>query len=209
MKTPRLILLSGFLFFALSVRSQEITLSALYGSNSYNKFARNMGYSVGYEHPVKAKNRLGVSLSQSFIRNSYHEIFPSGADGLTYDKNVEPNNQCYALSVFYLMDVSHRKQSHFLFGPQIGLHFFRINEFVVQRLITETETMSYRIEEWEKFKLGLGLIMRYERKVGQQFFVFGSVLPEAILYKRFGLVGSSAPSLIGSIRWQLGLKMKL
>ncbi len=208
MKKIFLVITSLILFNQLT--AQEITVSSAFSHSSYEKFQNNFGYEIGYNQTINSKNRLGFSFSQSFNNTDYNYTFSSDADGKNYYREVEPENQRLTFSVDYTFDILNSEKSNFFIGPKIGLNYFKINEFVVENPTNETESYEYNNNYWENNKIGIGLLLKYERKIfSDKIFVFLSTVPEVIFFSKFGLTGGSDHVMVGVINFNLGLTFNL
>ncbi|RLD75199.1 MAG: hypothetical protein DRJ10_15735 [Bacteroidetes bacterium] len=186
--------------------AQEITVSSTFSHSSYNKYQNNIGYEIGYNQTINSKNRLGFSYSQSFNNTDYNYLFSSDADGKDYYREVDPANQRLTFSVDYTFDILNSKKSNFFIGPKIGLNYFKINESVVESPINVNESYEYNSNYWENNKVGIGLLLKFQRKIfSGMISICLSTVPEIIFFSKPGLMGSSDPVMIGVINFNLGL----
>ena len=194
----------------MTVFAQEIAISSTFSLGSYNKFQNNFGYEIGYNQYINSSNRLGFTFSQSFNNTDYNYIFISDADGIEYYREVKPENQRIAISVNYGFNILNKSKSNLYFGPELGLSCYKINETGTERPTNENDDYEYKRNYWETHKIGTGLLLEYDRKIiSDNISVFFSTKPEIIFYSRFGLMGSSDPTIIVFINFNLGLKIDL
>ncbi len=190
--------------------AQEIFISSLFSHSSYNKFQNNFGYEIGYNQFTKTNNRLGFTFSHSFNNTDYNYIFMSDADGIDYYRDVDPNNQKITLSINYSFNILNKQQSKFYIGPKLGLNGFNIKEYVDERPVNDTDNYQYNSNYWESKKIGIGLLLEYERNIlSDNISVFFSTEPEVIFFSKSGLMGSSDPIVIGCINFNLGFKFNM
>jgi len=103
-----------------------------------------------------------------------------------------------------------KNKSNFYIGLELGLGYYKINETGTERPTNENDDYEYKCNYWDNNKIGIGLLLEYDRKIiSDNISVFFSTEPEIIFYSRFGLMGSSAPTMIGFINFNLGLKIDL
>lgn len=189
--------------------AQEITVSSIFSHSSY-KFQNNIGYEIGYNQFITSKSRLGFGFSHSFNNTDYNYTFSSDGDGINYYREVNANNQRLVFFVNYCFNVLNSQKSKFYIGPKWGLNYFKVNESGTQKPSNENETYEYNSNYWDANKIGIGLLLEYERNIfSDNISVFFSTEPEVIFYSRFGLMGSSAPTMIGFINFNLGIKIDL
>ena len=191
--------------------AQEIAVSSAFSHSSYNKFKNNIGYEIGYNQFIKLNSRLGFTFSHSFNNADYNYIFMSDADGIGYYRDVKPNNQRMTFSINYSFNLLNKQQSKFYIGPKFGLNYFNVREFVDERPVNDTENYQYNINYWETNKIGIGLLLEYERNIfSDNISVFFSTEPEVIVFSRFGLVGSRVPvMMVGGINFNLCFNFNL
>lgn len=206
MKKIFLIIISFLLINQVS--AQVIRISPIFSISSFQKFHTSIGYGIGYDLLLKSKNKLGFTFSQNFNTKDYSYVFSSDADGQDYNREVNPKNQKLSLSASYRFDVSKNPKYGFFVGPKIGLNYFKINEFIVER--HESETQSFTQNYWENNKIGLGLSLEYERNIlSDKLSLSFSTVPELIFFTKFGLMGSSDPPLIGWLNFNLNVMFNL
>ena len=194
----------------ISANAQQIYVTPTYSCSSYNKFQNNIGYEIGFLHPIKLKSRFGFSFSQSFKNTEYSYTSFSDGNGKTYHRNVKPKNQKLNLSLEYSFNILNKQKSSFFIGPRIGLNYFKINESIMERPINEDEDYIYTSNYGENNNIGFGLLFEYEHKVfSDKFSVFVSTEPEVIFYSKLESKGSSDPALIGLVNFNLGLRYNL
>lgn len=186
--------------------AQEISIAGTYSHSSFNKLENNIGYEIGYNQLIKLKSRLGFTFYQCFYNSQYNYIFMSDADGKDYYRDVKPNNQKMEFSIDYSFNVLNNQQAKFYIGPRLGLNYFHIRENVDERPVNETGSHQYNSNYWENNKIGVGLLLEYERKVSDNISIFLSTVPEVVFFSKFGLKGSSDDPLIGLINVNLGIK---
>ena len=190
--------------------AQEIVVSSIFSHSSYDKFQGNIGYEIGYNHLINSKSRLGFTFSQSFNNKDYNYTILSDGDGITYYREVNANNQRFTFSVNYSFNVLNSQKSKFYIGPKWGINYFKVNESGTQKPSNEIETYEYSSNYWDTNKFGIGLLLEYDRKIfSDNISVFFSTEPEIIFYTRFGLMGSSAPTMIGMLNFNLGFNINL
>jgi hypothetical protein len=189
--------------------AQEIAVSSTFSHSSYNKFKNNFGYEIGYNQFIKLKSRLGFTFSQSFNNAEYNYIFNSPGDGIDYYRDVKPKNQKITISINYGFNILNKQQTKFYIGPKFGLNYFHIRENIDERPVNETESNQYNRNYWENNKIGIGLLLEYERKVSDKISVFLSTVPEVIFFSKFGLKGSGDDTIIGLISFNLGIKFNV
>jgi len=193
----------------MTVIAQEISIAGTFSHSSYNKFENNIGYEISYNQLIKLKSKLGFTFSQCFYNSQYNYIFMSDGDGKDYFRDVKPTNQKMEFSIDYSFNVLNKQQAKFYIGPRLGLNYFHIRENIDERPVNETESHQYNSNYWENNKLGVGLLLEYERKVSDNISVFLSTVPEVIFFSKFGLIGSSDDPLIGLISINLGIKFNM
>ena len=190
------------------ISAQVITLSPVLAVSNYQKFHTSLGYGIGYDILLKSQDKLGFTFSQHFNSKDYSYVFSSDADGQDYDREVNPKNQKLSLSACYSFNVSKNQKYGFFVGPKIGLNYFKMNEFIVER--HESETQSFTQKYWENNKIGLGLSLEYERDIlSDKLSLSFSTEPELIFFTKFGLMGSSDPPLIGWLNFNLNVMFNL
>ena len=210
MKKVFLLITFLILLNQMTIIAQEITVSSTFSHSSYDKFQNNFGYEIGYNQFISSKNRLGFTFSHSFNNTDYNYIFMSDADGIDYYREVKPKNQRITISINYGFNILNKNKSNFYLGPEIGLSYYKIDEIGTERPTNETDDYEYKRNYWETNKIGIGLLLEYDRKIiSDNISVFFSAEPEIILYSGFGLMGSSDPTMIGFINFNLGLKIDL
>ncbi len=192
------------------VRAQEITISTLFSPSSYNKFKNNIGYEIGYYQLLNLKSKLGLSFAQSFYNSDYNYSFFSSTDGRNYNRVVEPANQRIVLSADISFAVLKKEKSSFFIGPSFGINYFKIKEFVNQRIVGENEYNEFNTQYWENNKIGIGVLLAYEHSVfSDAVSVFVSTTPEMIFLSNPWAVGSNNPSGMFVLNLNLGLKFNL
>lgn len=190
--------------------SQSFSASSTFSIGSYNKFNNSIGYELTYSIPIKSKSRFGLSFAQSFTVFDYEYTFFSDAYGQEYYRDVKPKNQRLTFSVDFAVDVLHKEKSSFYLGSRLGLNYFNINEIVSERRANENDEHDYTNKYSEINKIGIGLILEYERKVfSEKISFFATTQPELIFYSKFWVVGSSDPYLIGMIDFKIGMRFKI
>ncbi len=210
MKKVFLLITSLIFLNQMTIIAQEITVSSTFSHGSYDKFQNNFGYEIGYNQYINSSNRLGLTFSHSFNNTDYNYIFVSDADGIDYYREVKPENQRIKISINYGFNILNKKKSNFYIGPELGLSYYKINEIGTERPTNENDDYEYKRNYWDTNKIGIGLLLEYDRKIlSDNISVFFSVDPEIIFYSRFRLMGSSAPTIIGFINFNLGLKIDL
>jgi len=208
----KILLLITFLIFLnqMTTFAQEITVSSTFHHSSYDKFQNNFGYEMGYNQFINSKNRIGFTFSHSFNNTDYNYTFTSDADGTDYYIEVKPKNNKMIFSLNYAFNILSNEKSNFYIGPKLGLAYFKVNEIGTERPINENDAYDYKSNYWKSNKIGIGLLLEYDRKIiSDNVSVFFSTKPEIILYSKFGLLGSSDPTVIGFINFNLGLKIDL
>ncbi len=210
MKKLFLLITTLILLNQMILIAQEITVSSTFSHSSYDKFQNNFGYEIGYNQFINSKNRLGFTFLQSFNNTDYNYIFMSDADGIVYYREVKPENQRTIISINYGFNILNKKKSNFYIGPELGLSYYKINEIGTERPTNENDDYEYKRNYWDTNRIGIGLLLEYDRKIiSDNIFVFFSAEPEIIFYSRFGLMGSSDPTMIRFINFNLGLKIDL
>ena len=206
-----ILLITSFLLLnQMTTIAQEIAVSSTFSHSSYNKYKNNIGYEIGYNQTINSKSRLGISYSQSFNNTNYNYIFSSNVDGKDYYREVDPKNQRFTFSVNYSFDILNSEKSNFSLGSKIGLNYFKINEYVVESPINVNESHEYNRNRWKNNKIGIGLLLKYERKIfSDKISVFFSTVPEMIFFSKFGLICSSDPAMFGVINFNLGFTYNL
>ena len=210
MKKVFLLIASLILLNQMTIIAQEITVSAIFSHGSYDKFQNNFGYEIGYNQYINSSNRLGFTFSQSFNNTDYNYTFISDADGIDYYREVSPENQRISISINYGFNILNKNKSNLYIGPELGLSYYKVNETGTERPTNENDDYEYKRNYWDTNKIGIGLLLEYDRKIiSDNISVFFSTVPEVIFYSRFGLMGSSNPTMIGFINFNLGLKLDL
>jgi len=190
--------------------AQEIAVSSTFSHSSYNKFQNKFGYEIGYNQYFNSNNRLGFTFSHCFNNIDYNYIFVSDADGIDYYREVKPRNQKMTFSINYGFNILNKNKSNFYIGSKISLSYFKINEIGSERPTNENEDYKYKRNYWDSNKMGIGLLLEYDKKIiADNISLFFSTEPEIVFYSRFGLIGSSNPTMITFINLNLGLKMDL
>lgn len=204
-----ILLLTFFIFLNQTITiAQEIVVSSTFSNSSFNKFRNNIGYGIGYNQSINSKSRLGFAFSQSFNNTDYNYTFKSDADGIEYYREVKPENLKLTFSICYGYNILKTSKSNLYIGPKLGLSYFKVDELGTQRPTNEIDNSEYYSNYWDNNKIGIGLMIEYDRKIiSDNISVFLSTEPEIIKYSRFGLDGSSDPTLIGLINFNLGLKV--
>jgi len=210
MKKFYLLIASLILIGQATIFAQEITVSAAYSHGSYDKFLNNFGYELGYNQYINARSRVGFTFSQSFYYTNYSYNFMSDSDGKDYYREVKGENQRLTFSVNYGFDILNNTKSDLYIGPKLGLNYFKVNETGTERLSNESDEHEYKCYYWNTNRLGIGLLLEYDRKVfSDNIYLFFSTEPEVVFYSNFGLMGSSDPTMVGFINVNLGLKINL
>ena len=210
MKKIFLLIVSFIFLNQITTIAQEIAVSSTFSHSSYDKFQNNIGYEIGYNQYINSNNRLGFTFSHSFYNTDYNYIFMSDADGIDYYREVKPENQKMTFSINYGFNILNKKRSNFYIGPKLGLSYFKVNEIGTERPTNENDDYEYKCNYWDNNKIGIGLLLEYDRKIiSDNISVFFSTEPEITFYSRFGLMGSSAPVMIGLINLNIGLKINL
>jgi hypothetical protein len=206
-----ILLLASFIFLNQTITiAQEIAVSSTFSNSSFNKFRNNIGYGIGYNQYINSNSRLGFAFSHSFNNTDYNYTFKSDADGIDYYREVKPENRKFTFSVSYGYNILKKNKSTLYIGPKLGLSYFKVDELGTQRRTNEVVENVYNRNYWDNNKIGIGLMIEYDRKIiSDNISVFLSAEPEMIKYSRFGQDGSSDPTLIGLIHFNLGLKINL
>jgi hypothetical protein len=203
-------ILAFALLSSLTGSAQEISVSSSYIYSDYDKFSNSVGYEIGFNQYFQSNNRLGIAFSHSFKNADYDYIFASGSDGITYYTEVEAENRIIAVSISYAFNVLNKNKSSLYIGPKLGLSYFKVNEIGTRRPVNEIDDTVYYQKDWDNNKISTGFLLEYKRKIiSDNISIFISTNPEVVFYSRFGLDGSSAPTLIGLINSNLGLKINL
>jgi len=198
--------------FALinKMTSQEIKVASLFSHSSYDKYQNNFGFTIGYNQFVNSRNRLGLTFSQSFNNIDYNYTFSSDADGNDYYRDVKPKNERITFSIGYGFGILKKQKSNLHIGPKIGINYLNIREYVDERPANKNENYQYKTNYWVTNKIGIGLLLEYERNIfSENISLFFSTETEIIFFSRYGLIGSSDPVLTGWINLNLGLKYKI
>ncbi len=210
MKKYFLLIASLILINQVTIYAQEITVSAAYSHGSYDKFLNNLGYELGYNQYLNARNRLGFTFSQSFYYADYNYNFMSDADGKDYYREVKGENRRLTFSVSYGFDILNNTRSGFYIGPKLGLNYFKVNETGTERLTNESAEHEYKADYRNNNRLGIGLLLEYDREIfSDNISLFFSTEPEVVFYSNFGLMGSSDPTMVGFINVNIGVKVNL
>jgi len=210
MKKVFLLIASLIFLNQTTIIAQEITVSAIFSHGSYDKFQNNFGYEIAYNQYISSSNRLGFTFSQSFNNTDYNYTFISDADGIDYYREVSPENQRISISINYGFNILNKNKSNLYIGPELGLSYYKVKETGTERPTNENDDYEYKRNYWDTNKIGIGLLLEYDRKIiSDNISVFFSALPEVIFYSGFGLMGSSDPTMIGFINFNLGLKLDL
>lgn len=208
----KIFLLIAYIIFLnqMTTNAQEIAVSSIFSHSSYEKFQNNFGYEIGYNQYINSNNRLGFAFSHCFNNTDYNYIFVSDADGIDYYREVKPINQKMTFSINYGFNILNKNKSNFYLGSKISLNYFKINEIGTERPLNENDAYEYKRNYWNTNKMSIGLLLEYDRKIiSENISVFFSTEPEIVFYSRFGLIGSSDPTMIGFINLNLGLKIDL
>ncbi len=205
------LLFISFLFLGqVTLIAQEITVSSIFSHGSYDKFKNNIGYQIGYNQYINSDSRIGFAFSQGFYYSEYNYIFMSDADGVDYYRAVKSENQMITFSLNYGFNILNRNKTNFYIGPKLGLSNYEVDEYGTERPVNENDAHEYKCAYRETNKVSIGLLLEYDRKIiSNNFYVFFSTEPEITFYSRFGLLGSTAPVMIGFINFNLGLKVNL
>jgi len=190
--------------------AQVIKVQPVFSVSSYQKFHSAFGYGIGYELLTKSNNKLSLTFSQCFNANDYSYIFSSGADGHDYYRDVSPQNQRLSFSTSYSFNLCDRPKSGFFAGPKIGINYFKINESILEREVNENVFHSKTYNYWENNKIGLGLILEYERNIlSDKLSLSFSTEPELIFLTVPGLKGSSDPPVTAWLSFNLNIMFNL
>jgi hypothetical protein len=190
--------------------AQQLKIAPLFSVSSYQKFLSGLGYGIGYEVYLKSDNKLGFSFEHSINPTDYNYVFGSDADGMDYHRAVKPQNQKFSFSIYYGITVYKSDKSSFYFGPKFGINYFYLNERITERRADEIDTYTCTSKSWKNNKIGLGLVLEYERKVlNDRLSLSFTTEPEFIFLTKFGLVGSSAPPLVGFLTFKLNILFNL
>ena len=208
MKKTFLLIASLIFLNQIATTAQEITIAPTFSlGNYYYKFQNSYGYAIGYNQLVNANSRLGFTFSHSFNYTDYNYTFSSDSDGINYYREVKANNQRLTFSVDYSFNVLKSQKSKLYIGSKSGINFFKIEEEGTEKPSNEETTNEYSCNYWKNYKIGTGLLLEYERKIfSDNISVFVSAEPEVIFFSRFGLMGSSDPTIIGFVNFNLGIK---
>ncbi len=200
-----LVIISSF----AQLRAQEFGIFTTYGGSSYNKYEVNTGIGLEYTQLSGQRSRWGVSAAYSHCTRDYNEIFGSTIDGVsTFIHQVSPNNQQLAFKLNYAFRVLNHPKSGLFLGPEIGIHYFFVDE-QVHRLANENlEEAKYQSNYTERNKFGFGFLFEFELNefIYKQLSVHMGVHPELIRYQKSGMDGGHQPPVwIGGLNFQLGI----
>ncbi|MDP2724129.1 MAG: hypothetical protein Q8O72_15335 [Bacteroidales bacterium] len=207
------LILTLFIFgFVVQLSGQEIELFGHYSGSNYNKYQNNLGYGLGYYHITKSTNKIGFIFQHSFYDKEYSEIYPSSEDGIsTYIKEIIPKNQRIAFKINYAFNVVKHLKSSLFIGPEIGINYFFINEQVTRFENKLIGAANYQSEYSVNNKFSFGFLMEFELKeiITERMSVSSSIHPEFIYYEKIGMTGGHAPTFIGCLNFNFGIKYKL
>jgi hypothetical protein len=206
----KIILIMMSFAFINKTTAQEIKVASLYSHSSYDKYRNDFGYIIGYNQFVGSRNRLGLTFLQSFNNIDYEYTFSSDADGNDYYREVKPKNERITFSIDYSFSILKKQKSNLYIGPKIGINYLHIREYGNEKLVYKNETYEYKTDYWVTNKMGIGLLLEYERELfSENISQFFSTETEIIFISKYGLMGSSDPVLTGWINLNLGLKYRL
>jgi len=210
MKKALLALTAIVLLSAYNTAAQEVSVSVLYANSSYNKFKNTTGYEIGYQQTITSKSRLALAFSHSFNNIYYTHNFFSTSDGKRRDREVQPKNQRLVFFIDYSFNLLKSEKSKLYLGPRIGLNYLKIQEEVSERIGEESDRSSYQNDYSEKNKIGLGVLLEYERTLFlDNFSVFFAATPEIVRLSPAFSVGANNPSAMGAVNLNLGLRFNL
>jgi len=191
------------------LKAQEIGFFTSYSGSSYNKYYVNTGIGIEYNQLVGQRNRWGLSAAYSRCKKDYDDIYGSTSDGVsTYIKQVSPNNQHLSFKLNYAYKLLNHPKSGLFLGPEIGIHYFFVDEHVNRLANENIEAAEYQSTYTERNKFGLGFLLEFELNefISKQLSLYSGIHTEIVKYQRFGMVGGHEPSLIGWLNFHLGLK---
>jgi len=193
---------------------QEIELTGTYAASTSIKFQHNFGGGVGYNHFLTHRSRLGFFIGYSINTTPYHDSFTSTTDLVRFFNDVQPTNQRVALKINYAFNLLKSSKSMLFIGAEVGLSHFIITEkgeqVVISRLGT-TSSVNFSSTDYVCGRIGLGLLIEYELKdiICKRISPSFSIHPEVTSYAYFGLKGSSDPTFIGWLNFNVGIKYSL
>ncbi len=190
--------------------AQELCLAADFSQTSYLHFKRSLGYQIGFGFDDRWGNKTELTFAHRFNHRNFDYVFHSGADGRSYNRQVDPHNQHFTFGVSYLFALYSGKNAGLFLGPSVGLHSFHFDESIVERPQHADTVYTFKHVYSEYFNPSVGLQLMYQHMLpGNRITLFVSAAGDVIFYTRFGLVGSPDPSLIGLTRFNLGLRIPL
>lgn len=206
----KVVLFAAVLFLFNQLPAQELTVSPTFSHSSYNRFQNNVGYELGYNQFISKKSKFGLTFSHSFYPADYNYTIYIDADPATYYRNVKSNNQILTFSINYAFNILDGQKSNFFMGPKLSLNYFKFDESGTERLVNGTDSHEFHSKYWENSKIGVGLMLEYDRKIfSDNMALFFSTEPKLVFFSKRGLTGSSDPTWIGLINFNLGLKINL
>lgn len=208
-RVKQILILALVLGFLSPIYAQELELKGVFASGSSSKFQTNPGYGIGYNHFIKSKNRLGISMTHLFCNSPYADIQSSSEDGTSmYIDQVNPKNQRIAIKLNYGFRLMDKPNARLYFGPEIGLNYFMVNEQydrIANGYISGGHfTSNYSVNN----RFGIGFLLEFELKeiIHKNISTYLSVNPEMTSFGKFGWMGGYTPSLIGWINFNLGVR---
>ena len=202
------------LCFSAFVWGQEIELTGTYAASTSVKFQNNLGGGVGYNHFLTPRSRLGFFVGYSINTTPYNDSFTSTTDLMRFLKDVQPTNQRVALKFSYAFNLLKSSKSMLFIGAEVGLSYFIVVEKGEQVVISQTgitNNENINSTDYVCGRIGLGMLIEYELKniICKRISPSFSIHPEVITYGHFGMKGSSDPTFIGWLNFNVGIKYSL
>ena len=203
-----------FICFSVFASGQEIELTGTYAASTSIKFQHNFGGGVGYNQFLTHRGRMGFFIGYSINTTPYHDSFTSTTDLLRFIKDVQPTNQRVSLKISYAFNLLKSSTSMLFIGAEVGLSYFIVAEKGEQVVISRTgitNNESFNTTDYVVSRIGLGMLIEYQLKniILNRISPSFSIHPEVITYGHFGMKGSSDPTFIGWLNFNVGIKYSL
>lgn len=208
----RILLLLVGIYFISSINGQELEFNSTYATSSSKYYSSSGGFSIGYNQFIKARNRLGISVSTAFNGKAYDDIYHSTSDGVSvYIEQIDPNNYRIAFRVNYAFRLINNAKSRLYLGPEIGLNYFILKEQIDRIPNGSISEREYTTSENINHRLGIGFIFEFELKeiIHKRISTFLSINPEVTSFEKFGMMGGYDPYYITWLNFNLGIRYSL
>lgn len=192
-----------------ALHAQELSLDGLYAGSTWKKYSHNFGYSIGYGQYFGDKYRVNLSFLHLRCNQEYDDIRKSSDDGESfYIEEYTPQNTLNSIYLNFGYKILKKDRASLLCGPEIGLNYYKICEQYKRIANGFLDGGNYQSNYHNRNKFGIGLFieMNCNEVLFKRISFSLSVHPGITTYKKFGLDGSSGPTMISWIRTYAGIK---